>query len=188
MSFFEEIEPTTTFESASISKVIPDGIKLLCAVASANWKDADQYNEASIDVTLHVIERGEYKDLLKKDNLKVNHEDYDKATKAKTKLLAYDTMGKGLLFKTAKNRSIEDDDAILNQALAGVELVATFAVWEMEDKKNPGQMNVGNWVRKIEPKPKALQEEDKHIEAQAKNQPNAPVSVSVDDYDDDTHF
>ena len=185
MSFFEDLEPTTTFETSGIQKLIPNDTKLLCAIASANWKESTDFNNKSIDVLLHVIQRGEFQDFLVKDNIKIYDADISKAGKAKVKLLAYDTIGTGLLFKAAKSKNIEDNDLLLNQALAGVELLATFAVWEMPDSKDETKIRSGNWVRKIEPKPKALQAEDAHIERQALSQPNAPTSTAFDDPDDD---
>jgi hypothetical protein len=173
----EEIEESNTFESGGIQPIIPSGTQVLCAVAASEWTEQTEYKDPLVQITLHVLSKGPYKDFLVKDNLKVYDGDPKKADKAKAKLMAYDKMAKGLLLKTARaGKNIEGDNALLARALNGVEVLATFDEWEMQNQKT-GEMMTGNWVRKIEPKPKALQEEDKAIEKKAKEM------VEDDDFD-----
>jgi hypothetical protein len=184
----EELEQSESFESSGLQKLIPEGTELLCAVVSATWEPETTYKNKTVLVLLHVLEKGQYKDFIIKDSIKVFDDKPSKADAAKTKLLAYDSMGKGLLYKHAKaGKDFEDDSATLGRALIGVEVMATFAEYDMPSS-NGGDNITGNWVRKIAPKPKALQREDAHIERQAKSQPNAPVHDVNADFDDDIEF
>lgn len=195
MSYFEttdgtEIARTTTFENSGLSKVIPNNTQLLCCVSGAEWieqsflKNGDEIPR-HIKIQLHIIQPGEFKDELKDHKLHVDAIDSKKADKARKFLAAYDELAGGKL-RSLKNPKQIEDSRILHRALAGVELIATFGLIEgNEYTTSDGEVKKGrdnNWVMKIAPKPEKLQEEDKRIMAQKKNQPNQP---EANDYDDD---
>jgi hypothetical protein len=196
MSFFinsngEQIEQGTEFITSGIQPLIPSGTKLLVAIASSEWTEPNNFNDGAVKIGLHVVERGPYKDFLVYDNLKVTDADSKKRDKAIKKLLTYDTLCSGLLAKADKaGKDIMGDTTLLERALNGGELVATFDVYEFEG--SDGVTRSGNWVRAIGPKPNKLQEEDKAIERKAKSQAPAqvakPSQVIHEDLDDDITF
>jgi hypothetical protein len=113
---------------------------------------------------LHITERGKYQNFTVNHKLHVNDLSAKKADTAKKMLAAYDSLAGGKLSKAVRSgRDI--DDSTLAKCLCGVELVATFDVWETDDKQKSG-----NWVRGIGPKPKKLRDEDSHIQKQAEAQ------------------
>jgi hypothetical protein len=205
MSFFtdsngEEIEQGTEYVTSGIQSIIPAGTQLLVAIASSEWTEPNYYNDGVIKIGLHVVERGPYKNHLVYDNLKVTDIDSKKRDRVIKKLLTYDTLCKGMLAKADKaGKSIDGDTSLLERALNGGELMATFDVWEMErpKKDKPDEMEIitGNWIRAIGPKPKKLQDEDKSIKEKAKSQspvhaakPETITMPAIDDFDDDIPF
>lgn len=187
MSFFKDsegntLEQTTEFVSGGLQPLIPAETQLLCAIAGATWEPETQYKGRTVKIMLHVVEKGEYKNFIVNDNLKVFDADPKKADKALNKLMTYDTLCKKRLFAADKaGKDIVDDNGLLARALNGGELVATFDVWELTG--SDGVVRTGNWVRSIGPKPKAMQEEDKHIEKQAQS-----TQEALDDFDADIPF
>ena len=194
----EEVEVSDSFTNTGVQPLIPAGTEVLVAIASSEWVAAKEYangdvNPGGIKISLHVLSRGPYKDFMVNDNLKMFDDDSKKAKKAETKLMTYDRLCKGLLAKAkAAGRDIIDDDSLLERALNGGELLATFYVWELTG--NDGVQRSGNWIRSIGPKPKHLQAENKAIERKAKSQPpvqaanTAPEPAIDDEFDDDIPF
>lgn len=183
-----EIARTNTFENNGLTKLIPNNTQLLCCVAGAEWVERSFLKTGEeiprhIKIQLHIIQPGEFKDELKEHKLHVDALDSKRADKARNFLAAYDELA-GSKLRSLKNPKQIEDSKILHRALAGVELIATFGLIEgSEYTTSTGEVKKGrdnNWVMKIEPKPAKLQEEDKHIMAQAAKQPQAE-----DDYDDD---
>jgi hypothetical protein len=173
MAFFttstgEAIEASNTYEVARFQALIPDGTKLLTNIVSAEWVEATDFNNESVKIGLFVVEPGNYYEYVVYDNLRVNDKNPKKADKAIVKLMTYDTLCKGLLSKADNaGKDISGDNNLLEKALNGGEILATFDVWEMEGKD--GVMRSGNWVSKIEPAPKKVRQENKRIEEMAKN-------------------
>jgi hypothetical protein len=83
--------------------------------------------------------------------------------------MVYDTLSKSLLQKADKaNRDITGDDSLLDKAIVGAEVMATFEVWEIEG--SDGVMRSGNWIRSVSSAAKQIEEEDKAIIKQSKTQ------------------
>ena len=224
MSYFvttngEPIDSGTFEESGGFQEMIPDGTKLLCAVESVEWSEEKNmtdgtYIPSSINIMLHVIEKGIYQDRIHTHKLHVDADKgsytdakqeagkFKKTNKARQLLADYDEICGGRL-RAIKPENF-NNNAHINRALAGVELIATFGLIEGTDyTTRSGEVLKGrdnNWIKKIEPKSKKLQEEDRHIERQARNQTAAqthikpkakPVSRepgSDDDFNDDIPF
>lgn len=191
MSFFttsdgEPIEQVTEFANTGIQPLIPAGTQLLCAIAGATWEDATNFDNEYINIMLHVVQRGDYKDFIVNHKLRVNDNEPKKKDKALKMLMAYDTNCKGGLLATDKAGK-KITDAVLARALNGGEIVATFDVWEQEG--NDGVLRTGNWVRAIGPKPKSIQAQDAAIQKQADGQQPAQTHIPADDdYNDDIPF
>jgi len=148
MSFFEDLEPTTTYTSGSFQKLIPAETQLKCVVMAATWEPETRYRGAIVQVQLMVTQAGEFNGYVIKDNIKVFDADGKKAKRAKEKLMAYDTIGAGLLFKASKaGKDIVNDDLLLEKSIAGIDLIVIFDVWEQEG--DDGETRTGNWVRSI---------------------------------------
>lgn len=185
----EELEQTTEFTVSGLQEIIPDGTQLLCAIAGATWEEATQFKNKRVEIILHVVGKGPYKDFIVKDTLKLFDDKIKVEDKAKAKLITYDTLCNGLLLKAVKaGKDIVDDNGLLARALNGGELMATFSEYDMPNP-NGGDNFTGNWVRSICAKPKAMQQEDSSIIKQPSNQPNAPIAPPpVDDFADDVPF
>jgi hypothetical protein len=162
----ETVEVSDTY-STEAGDPIPAGTKLLCNVASCEWVEDKEFTDsatgevrevpASINIMLHVVEKGQHKDRVIKDNLKIFDEKETKAKNAEVKLMTYDRLCKGLIAKArAAGKNIVGDDLLLSRALNGGAVLATFDVWEMGSRS-------GNWVRAIEKPGKVIQEEDKKV-------------------------
>ena len=222
MSYFvttkgEPIDNGTFEESGGFQEMIHDGTKLLCAVESVEWSEEKNmtdgtYIPSSINIMLHVIDKGIYQDRIHTHKLHVDADKgsytnakqeagkFKKADRARKLLADYNELCAGKLRKIPDNKFT--DSIYINQALAGTELIATFGLIEGSDyTSRSGEVLKGrdnNWIKKIEPKDKKLQEEDRHIERQARNQPAAsthikpkPVTcepVSDDYFNDDIPF
>lgn len=194
----EAIEPTTEYVGGGFQSLIPEGTQLHVAIAGATWEEATAYKNKRVEVLLHVVEKGQYKDFIVKDTIKLFDDKASISDKAQEKLMTYDTLCKGVILKTARaGKDIEDDNGLLARALNGGELMATFSIWKMENGKwdgvNPDDEFVtGNWVKSIGPLAKKIQDENKHIEKKAKEQPNATVAPlpidGFDDYDSEIPF
>jgi len=146
-----DVKPIDSFENAGGNfKLIPEGTKLVAAILSAEWVD-EEVNKFSGDLVLqHIVvtsvvtDKGEYSGVTTKHKLHVFHDDGKKADKAKDMLMAYDTNIKGHIEKlrAAKKFTVGDSEQI-NRALAGGNVLLTYAVYEMNDR-------TGNWVRAVE--------------------------------------
>jgi hypothetical protein len=185
----EELQPTTEFVNTGLQPLIPDGTPLHCAIAGATWEAATDFKNQRIEILLHVIEKGPYKGFIVKDTVKVFDDKVSIRDKAKTKLMTYDTLCKGLLLKASKTgKDIVNDNGLLARALNGGEVMATFAEYDIVNP-NGSDNFTGNWVRVIEAKGKRA--EDAHIIKQAGNSPQAPIAKTVieEDFEDENmHF
>jgi hypothetical protein len=175
---------------------IPEGTKLLCTVSLIEWSDEKNmadgtYIPSSINISLHVTEPGTFKNCIHTHKLHVsadggNYTDvkqeankYKKTNRARQMLADYDDLCGNKLRKIPEDKFF--NSAYLNRALAGTELIATFGLIPGNDfTSRSGEVLKGrdnNWVKKIEPKPARLQEEDKHIVQRARNQPPAQTHI-----------
>ena len=175
MAFFTdssgtEIQPSTEFVGGGFQPLIPTGTELRCLIAAANWEEPTDWYDASLaKVMLMVIEHGPYRNFTVFDKIKCADPDAKKADKAITKLMTYDTLCKGLLLKSDKaGKAIIANDSLLEKALVGGEVIATFNVWEMENERT-GKIMTGNNVTKISSAAKVIQLEDKKIIEKAEN-------------------
>ncbi len=190
MSYFENIEATNEYTVSMGPKLIPDNTTLEVAIASAEWTEPTDFKGVTAKIGLHVVTPGEFKDELSFDNLKVGDSDRKKREKAITKLLTYDTLCKGVLARAdAEGKEIEGDNNLLERALLGGSLMATFNVWELpvpkRDKSGEMEIITGNWVSSIKPLPKKVREGNKQIEKQAAAQQQVDADF---DFCDDVPF
>jgi hypothetical protein len=186
MSYFENIEATNEYTVSMVPKLIPDNTTLEVAIASAEWTEPTDFKGVTAKIGLHVVTPGEFKDALVFDNLKIGDSDEKKRSKALTKLLTYDTLCKGVLAKAdAAGKEIEGDNNLLERALLGGSLIATFNVWELpvpkRDKSGEMETITGNWVSSIKPLPKKVREENKNVEKQAKSKNQVDADIDFDD-------
>ena len=193
MSFFstsegEELEATTEFEISGIQPLIPDGMKLLSTVTGVTIEPESQYNNEHIVIELMVTQKGKYKDYTVNHKLQVNDDKPSKRDKAITMLLSYDSNAKGGLAKTDKAGKPIMEVGLLNRALNGTEVVAKYAVWEIEG--DDGTTRSGNWVQGISDKSNEIALEDQNIIEQAQNQPTTPTAPAPaeDDLDSEILF
>ena len=175
MAFFTdssgtEIQPSTEFVGGVFQPLIPTGTELRCLIAAANWEEpTDFYAYPLVKVMLMVIEHGEYRNCEIFDKIKCTDSDTKKADKAIKKLMTYDTLCKGLLLKADKaGKEVFHNNSLLEKALVGGEVMATFNVWEMENERT-GKIMTGNNVTKISSAAKVIQLEDKKIIEKAKD-------------------
>jgi len=188
MTFFKKsdgsnIDPQTSASVGGFQPIIPDSTQLRCAIAGAQWEAATANANKHIIVTLHVTEPGAYRNFTVAHKLHVLDDSDKKRDKALEMLMTYDTLCRGALLKADREgKTITDNNPLLARSLNGGNVLATFGVWEMENKST-GEVMTGNWVREIKAaKPVAEEkaeaaEMDKKAESQGMDEP-------VDDYDD----
>jgi hypothetical protein len=179
-------------EVSTVQKIIPDGTTLEVTVIGVEIAPEDNYgNHEHIVVSTVVTAQGEYRGIECNHKLHINDSKDSKADKAKAMLLAYDSNIKGHLFKAANEGKNIIDQGILNRALNGGVVSATFAEWAMpiqyrdesgvlKDALNDdgtAKERKGNWIKKISPRP-STSGADAAIVKQATNQPAAPVAVA----------
>ena len=186
MSFFENIEATNEYIVSMAPNLIPDDTTLEVAIASAEWTEPTDFKGITVKIGLHVVTPGEFQDELVFDTIKVFDTDDKKRKKARTKLLTYDNLCKGVLAKAnAAGKAIDFDNTLLERALLGGSLMATFNIWELPVPKRgkSGEMETinGNWVSAIKPLPKKVRQENANIEKQPKSQPQVDADVEFDD-------
>lgn len=182
LSTGETVEQKTEFENTGIQPIIPEGTQLECVVMSAEYKEATQYANPLVAVTLYVTSAGKYEGYTVKDNIKLWDEKSGTVDKAKQKLAVYDAAGTNKLRKRAQAKKLDiTETAQLQDAIGGVYVIATFAEYEIE--REDGTKQTGNWVRKIVAKKAGAQ--DKAIVEKAKVQPQAPTAPLPSEFDDD---
>ncbi len=182
MSFFQDIETKDEVETGGLQGIIPANTKLECAVVSAGWIPETQHANEAIELKLHVLQPGPYKDYIVGHKLHVKDDSEKKAKRGKEFLASYDAKGKGLL-RQADAAGKNFTDALLARALVGVKVMATFDIWEKDVEKNgvmvkePG----GNWVRAIGNVSKTERARDAQIERKAEE---VKAEMDLDDFDD----
>ena len=145
----KELEATYEASAPTGLVIIPSGTKLEVTVLGVDIEPYDDYgNNEHVVVNVVVTETGsEYRGIETKHKLHVSDEKGSKADKAKSMLLAYDTNHKGELLKHAKTGVDIISVALLNRALNGAVVNATYEVWEMTG--SDGVERTGNWIRAI---------------------------------------
>jgi len=173
MTFFKKsdgsaVVKSTSADTGGFQKLIPEGTQLQCAIAGAVWAPATRNASDHIVITLHVTEPGPYRNFAVDHKIHVLDASDKKRDKALDMLMTYDTLCKGELAKAdAAGKNLMGDNGLLARSLNGGVLVATFAVWEIENEKTNEIMS-GNWVRAICAKPGAREdakEADKKADA-----------------------
>ena len=191
MTFFKRtdgssVEPQTSAAVGGFQSLIPDGTQLHCSIAGVQCENATDRSNQHIVVTLHVTEPGPYRNFTVAHKLHVLDNSDKKRDKAIEMLATYDTLCRGALLKADKEGKVIMDNMLLARSLNGGNVLATFGVWEMENK-NTGETMTGNWVREIKAAKPVAEEKaeaaelDKKAESQGLDEP-------VDDYDDDIVF
>lgn len=135
---------------------LPEGSKVLAMVEDAEWKEDADHNEY-LNLKWSVVRPDEarnrkiFQKLWIKDHDPRERDDAKaekKRDRARRLFAAIDANAGG---KLAKKGGIPDADTIM-VALANKLMVLRLGLWEMEDRKNPGQVMSGNWVQAVGPK------------------------------------
>ena len=144
MSFFNNIEVSTTFTSQEDIKPIPDNTNakaIIDDIAWAEW-EGDQY----INARWEIID-GEYKNRKIFQKIKVKDVDPKKREKAIKMLGAIDANCGGALMKA----NAEPDDFDLATNLVNKPMLIKIKTWEINGKS-------GNWVCAVAPAKQPVQQ------------------------------